>query len=122
MSSNFGFNLLKTVQTAIGNSAFQLEPWISSGVNGIGLDVDIYGPIQDKAGNVQPVQRSVYAENGLEFSKEYIDLFSTDLVEVLSRENNSDRIHWNGMIYKAIPNVQWQDWGVIRCVRVDHAG
>ena len=124
MGSNFGFNLLATVQTAIGNQDFTLERWLTAGVNEIGLDVNFYGPEIPMKGNIQPVDRSVYQSQGLDFTKTYIDIFCVELIEVLSREQNPDRITWQGLKYTPLPLSEWKEadsWNVVRCVRIEDA-
>ena len=124
MPSNFGFNLLATVQTSINNQSFEVEPWLGSGINAIGYDVDQYGPLVSYVGNIQPVDRSVYSVEGLDFSKDYIEIYSVEYIKTLSRDQNADRIHFDNAVYKALSLSKWIDadsFCVIRAVKVSDA-
>ncbi len=124
MRSNFGFNLLATVQTVIGNQSFQVEPWITSDINDIGYNVDQYGPLITYRGNIQPVDRDIYKELGLDFSKNYIEIYSVSYIDTLNRDDGGDRIHWNSNIYKADPLSRWAEadnYCIVRAVQINNA-
>lgn len=122
--SNFGFNLLATAQTVIGKQDYQIIKWLSKTTNAIGLDVDVYGPPENRTGSVQPVSRNNYQNLGLDFSKIYIQIWDVDLIDVLNRSENADQIIFNGGKYKALPDVDWSasgDWNSVLCVRISDA-
>ncbi len=124
MRSNFGFNLLATVQTVIGNQSFQVERWITSNVNSIGYNVDQYGPLITYSGNIQPVDRDIYKDLGLDFSKNYIEIYSVPYIDTLTRDDGGDRIHWNSNIYKADPLSRWAEadnYCIVRAVQINNA-
>lgn len=122
--NNFSFNLLATAQTVIGKQSYQLKKWLGKVTNDAGFEVDSYAEPVDRSGSVQPVQRSKFQYLGLDFSKIYIQIFDTELIDVLSRTENADQIIWEGGIYKAMPNFDWKktgDWNSVLCVRISDA-
>ncbi len=119
--NNFGFNLLSSAQTVIGNQEYVIKKWLGKETNSAGYDIDSYSKPEYRTGSVQPVGRSRYQHLGLDFSKLYIQIFDVDLIDVLSREENSDQIVFKGSIYKALPNFDWTnsgDWNSVLCVRI----
>ena len=107
---NFGFNLLASAQGVIGQQEYQLVKWIGTTTNANGYDIDQYAdPITRKAG-VYPLDRKNIAENGLEFGKEYIQIFDTGLIGLLSAGKNADKLIFNGYEYEALPSQN--DWNV----------
>lgn len=121
---NFGFNLLATAQTVIGKQNYQVLRWLSRDVNEIGLEVDVYDTPIIRTGSVQPVSRSAYTNKGLDFSKLYIQILDTELIDVLSRTENADQIIFDGAKYKALPDLDWSvqgGWNAVICVRVGDA-
>lgn len=122
--SNFGFNLLATVQSVISKQDYQIVKWLSKTENEIGFDIDTYAPPENRTGSVQPVARSNYQNLGLDFSKIYIQIWDVELIDVLSRSENADQIIFNGGKYKALPDLDWSssgDWNSVLCVRIDNA-
>lgn len=122
--NNFVFNLLATAQAVIGKQNYQIVKWLSKNENEIGFDVDVYDIPQNRKGSVQPVSRNKYQNLGLDFSKMYIRIWDVELINVLSRSENADKIIFNGGIYKALPDLDWSnsgDWNSVLCVRVSDA-
>lgn len=102
--SSLGFNVLGTVQTAINKQAYQLEKWLSRERNANGYEVDTYSaPIDRKAG-IYPLNREQVQKNGLNQDKIYIQLFDVELVGLLDRSTNADRIIYNGHYWHPLPS------------------
>ena len=119
---NFGFNLLATAQTVIGKQDYQLVQWLGRATNDEGYDIDSYSaPIDRKAG-VYPMSRQQVMRNGLYSDKEYIQIFDVDLVKLLSRGSNSDKIIFDGFEWKAEPtNNNWTvsgEWNQVIAVKI----
>lgn len=122
---NFGFNLLATAQSVIGKQDYQLVQWQGRTVNDHGYEVDSYAaPIDRKAG-VYPMSRQQIMRNGLSSDKEYIQIFDVDLVKLLSRSSNSDKIIFDGFEWKAEPtNNNWTvsgEWNQVVAVKIGTA-
>ena len=123
--NNFGFNLLSTVQTVIGKQDYQIRKWVEKVTNAAGYDVDVYEEPETRSGSIQPIARGSFQNLGLDFSKNYIQIFDVELIDVLSRSENADQIIWQDSVYKAEGNFDWQNsgnWNSVLCVRVSDAG
>ena len=123
--SNFGFNLLATVQGSIATQEYQWHEWTDSTTNAHGYEVDTYAAPVTRRGSVQPMSREQVQSEGLEQSKTYIRIYDTELINLMSRSRNADKITYNGGDYKAMPTSDdWQasgGWGAVLAVRVDNA-
>lgn len=93
---NFGFNTLGLVQSVIGKQAYQLEAWEGRSENVNGYEVDVYSDAVTRHASVQPIDREQMQIMGLDLDKVYIEIFDQELVGLLSRSQNPDRIIWQG--------------------------
>ena len=78
-------------------------------------------PITIKA-NVHPVPRSVYQEQGLDFNKQYISIFTQQQMFDLDRDNQSDKIEYLGEMYQLFNKSDWtyyNGWNSFKAVRID---
>ena len=105
---NFGFNTLGLVQSVIGKQSYQLEAWQSRTENSSGYEVDNYSDAVTRHASVQPIDREQIQIMGLELNKVYIEIFDQELVSLLSRSRNPDRIIWQNYYWSPIP--QSADW------------
>lgn len=119
---NFGFNLLATAQTVIGKQDYQLVQWLGSTTNDNGYEVDSYSAPIDRQAGVYPMSRQQVMRSGLASDKEYIQIFDVDLVKLLSRSSNSDKIIFDGFEWKAEPtNNNWTvsgEWNQVIAVKI----
>ena len=118
--SNFGFNLLAATQSVIGRQAYQYVQWLGRTTNEFGYDVDQFADPVDREGGVYPVSREVAQKSGLDHDKEYIQIFDTDLINLMTDTTNADRIIFSGSTWRPVntPN-SWQPsggWGQVIAV------
>ena len=124
MANNFGFNLLATAQSVIGRQEYQFIKWLGKTTNALGHDIDEYAETENRLGSVQPIARSKYQKLGLDFSGVYIEIWDVELINLLSRENNSDQVIFNGSTFKAQTGTDWSNsgsWNSVILVRVSNA-
>lgn len=108
--SNFGFNLLGVTQSVIGRQQYQYVEWTGRTTNAQGYDIDTFAAPVDREAGIYPMSREAIRTNGLDFEKQYIQIFDTELIELLSRNRNADRIIFNGSEWRALPTSN--DWRV----------
>jgi hypothetical protein len=121
--SNFGFNLLSVTQSVIGRQAYQYIEWLGTVTNDQGYNVDSFSdPVERKAG-IYPMNRESIQRNGLDFDKQYIQIYDTELVRLLSSGSNADRLVFNGYLWRALPTANdWQPsggWNQVMAVKLE---
>ena len=119
---NFPINLLATTQTVIGKQEYRLRKSVSRVRNDAGYFVSSFGKPICMSGSVQPVKASQYKSMGLDFKKAYIKIYDTKLIEIISRDRNSDQIIWDGYLWHVAEDTSWflsGGWNYVMCVRLE---
>lgn len=119
--SNFGFNLLSVTQSVIGRQAYQYVQWLGTTTNEFGYEVDSFADPVDREGGIYPISRESMQKAGLDHDKEYIQVFDTELIELMTDSSNADRLIFNGYRWRPTktPN-SWQPsggWGQVIAVK-----
>lgn len=107
MATNFGFNLLSTVQSVIGRQTYQFLEWTGATTNAAGFDVDTYADPVTRYASIQPVSKTRYKDLGLDFTKTYIEILDTETIDLLTRTDNPDQIVFNGFYYEPKDGEDW---------------
>lgn len=119
--SNFGFNLLSVTQAVIGRQDYQYVQWLDNATNDEGYEVDSFAAPVDREGGVYPVSREAVQKSGLDHDKEYIQIFDTELIELMTDSGNADRILFNGYRWRPVnTSNSWQPsggWGQVVAVK-----
>ena len=102
--SSLGFNILGTVQNVINKQAYQLEKWLSRERNANGYEVDTYADPVDRTAGIYPLNREQVQKSGLSHDKIYIQIFDVELIGLLNRSTNADRIIYSGYYWQALPS------------------
>tara|TARA_R110000850_G_scaffold208620_1_gene334661 strand:+ start:121 stop:495 length:375 start_codon:yes stop_codon:yes gene_type:complete len=119
---NFPINLLATTQTVIGKQDYQLRQYTGRTRNAAGYNVSAFSVPVDMAGSVQPVKATAYKSMGLDFKKAYIKIYDVNLINVISRETNSDQVIYDGYLWHVAEDTAWflsGGWNYVMCVRLD---
>ena len=58
-------------------------------------------------GSVQPVPRSMYEANGLDFQKDYFSVYTTAPLSDLRRDKAPDMLDWNGRRFNVESKTDW---------------
>ena len=123
--SNFGFNLLGVTQSVIGRQAYQYVQWVGRTTNAQGYDIDQWAAPSDRKAGIYPMSRETVRNMGLDFEKQYIQIFDTELIGLLSRGSNADKIIFNGSEWRALPTSNdWMPsggWNQVVAVRIGDA-
>lgn len=120
--SNFGFNLLSITQSVIGQQEYQYIEWLGTVTNSQGYNVDSWSDPIDRQAGIYPMNRESIQRNGLDFDKQYIQIYDTELIDLLSQGNNADRLVFNGHLWRALPTSNdWQPsggWNQVMAVKM----
>ncbi|MBR2505968.1 MAG: hypothetical protein IKB70_03415 [Bacilli bacterium] len=101
-------NLLNQALTLIPKQQFIYRKFNSYQINEYGVKVSIYDTDIEFEGSVQAIDSKMYQELGLDFSKKYINIFSSLNIKNVSREQNSpDKIIWNNKEYLVESCTDW---------------
>lgn len=114
-------NLLSLAMSVTGRQSVKWERFKGAPENEAGYNVRTYYPAKNITGHVQPIPQSLFTKLGLDFSKEYVTLYTPAGVVTVDRDESGDRITYNGRIYIAEDGTDWSGqagWSAIRCVRV----
>lgn len=119
--AKLGFNIAATVQKASGTREFSYIRFLSREENEIGYVVNTYADPIVLSGTIQPVEREVYQQRGLDFNREYINIFATEDISDLARNRSTDKIIYNNETYSVVGEDEWTEWNEILCVRQNNA-
>lgn len=100
-------SILKTAMSLIPKQSAVLYRWQGRITNDRGLDVDTYSPAESFTGSIQPVDRSKYEYMGLDATKGYITVYTTQIIVDLTRTHNPDHIEYGGRRYKVLNRSDW---------------
>jgi hypothetical protein len=116
-----GANILSTALRVLSAQSFQYLACQPRDLNSIGVYVPSYAPPVTLTGSVQPVPRELYERYGLEFQRNYINVFvSRDVIDV-ARDVSGDKVTFNGDNYQCMSKTPWyavDGWDQILCVQV----
>jgi hypothetical protein len=122
-----GENLLSVALTVISSQEVLYYQFIGRTLNVQGVYVSNFAnpAIEVWEGSVQPVNRSVYAERGLEFEKNYVTWFLPYIDAIdLVRDESGDQFEFNGKRYQLKGKTDWfsQDgWNELLAIEIGPA-
>lgn len=104
-----GSNLLTTALTVIASQEVVYYQFISRDLNERGAYVSTYADgLTVFLGSVQPVNKSVYAERGLDFEKNYVSWFLPEIDAIdLVRDESGDQFEFKGKRYQLKGKTDW---------------
>lgn len=101
-------NLLNQALTLIPKQNFIYRKFNSSQINDYGIKVDVYDTDIAFEGSVQAVDSKMYQQLGLDFSKKYINIYSSLNIKNVNREQETpDKIIWNNKEYLVVNCSDW---------------
>ena len=116
-----GSNILNAALRAISSTPVQYYQYVSRVSNNVGLFNTTYlSPITIK-GSLQPIEKSLYAELGLDLSKKYVDFFVQNNILDVNRDVSGDQFVYATETYQCESAEPWfliDGWTAIRAVRV----
>lgn len=101
-------NLLNQALSIIPKQKFTFCKFKSQTVNDYGIKQDVYETGIEFEGSVQAVEQAMYEKLGLEWSKKYIQVYSSlDIRNMDNDQVSPDKIIWNGKEYIVIKVTNW---------------
>jgi len=102
-----GSNLLNLALSVIAKQTVMYYKNTDRAINSIGLDIAEYdSPVAIK-GSVQPVRRSLYEKNGLDFQRRYVTFYASTKVIDITRDLSGDQFSWNGRQWQVLSTNDW---------------
>ncbi|MHC5539495.1 phage collar protein [Singulisphaera rosea] len=105
----------------IATQAFDYYAFDCRTPNAIGLDVAVYKTPVTLRGSIQPVPRSLYQAYGLDFQKNYINVYVSQAITDISRDVSGDQIVFEGNPYQCVSKTPWvgiDGWDAVLCVAI----
>lgn len=116
-----GGNILNSALRVISSTPVQYYKYVTRASNDLGIFNTLYDlPVQIK-GSLQPVEKNMYAQLGLDLSKKYMNLFVPNNVLDVNREVSGDQFIYNSETYQCESAEPWfsiDGWTAILAVRV----
>lgn len=115
-------NLLAQALTIIPPQTAQYYAYFDRTVDDLGILTSTYSDPVEITASIQPVNRSVYELNGLDFNKEYITIFSGTPFLDVNRDVSSDKVVFEGKTFQLMNSMDWNsydNWNYIMGVRID---
>ena len=113
-------NLLALALSIIGSQTVSYMKYNGRTTNEVGQDIASYDAPIDLKGSFQPVPTSLYAQNGLDFSKKYYTFYaSSDLLDI-QRDVSGDKLIYAERTYQIEDENDWfvyNGWKGVLCVR-----
>lgn len=101
-------NLLNKAFSVIPQQKFTYYKYKSNEINDIGIKQNTYEDGVEYKGSVQAVDSKMYQELGLDFSKKYIQIFSSlNIQNVNNSQETADKILWNNKYYLVVNCSDW---------------
>ena len=102
-----GSNLLDQALTIICRNEFRYFKYKGKTINRYGVDIIEYNTPVTLTGSVQAVGNDVYHDRGLDFQRNYIEVWTENNVDDLFRSTSSDQIEFNGSRYQIVYENDW---------------
>lgn len=119
-----GANLLKIAFTVIAQQTVGYLKATGRTVNAVQQQVTTYASSVLIKGSFQPVPRSLYEVNGLDFQKVYYTFYSSMNIIDIQRDVSADQITFNSATYQVLSSNDWfavDGWKGVLCVLVTGA-
>lgn len=102
-----GSNILMSALTAIGQSPMQYASFSSRAVNSIGVEVSTYNAPITVYGSIQPIERHLYLQQGLDFQKNYYNAYVQQSAIDVDRDVTGDQITFNSKTFQVLSKEDW---------------
>ena len=103
-------NLLELALSVLPPVNFFYRVYQGERLNDIGVKIPTYGPWLECRGMVQPVNRAKYEDLGLDFAKNYINVWGSLNLKTVGLQNQPDQILWNSCIWTITAVNEWYQY------------
>lgn len=101
-------NLLNQALTLIPKQTFTYCKYQGQTVNELGIKQDVYDTGIEFQGSVQAIEQAMYEKLGLQWSKKYIQIYSSlDIRNTDNQQVSPDKIIWHGKEYIVTKVTNW---------------
>lgn len=116
-----GSNLLNMALRVIQPQGLGWRAFVSRSVNAAGDFVNTYADSVNIQGSMQPLEKKLYQELGLNLAKNYSVLFTSAQVRHTTEDRSGDLLTYGGLTWCAESDTDWavaDGWRYILCVEV----
>lgn len=116
-----GSNILNQALTVIARSTFNYYANTGRTVSTNGMQVAAYADAVAVTGSWQPVARSLYYFMGLDYQRNYANVYVPQSIVDVSRDKSGDQFEFNGHRYQVESITPWaaiDGWSQCLCVQV----
>lgn len=101
-------NLLNQALSIIPKQSFTYIKYQGQTINELGIKQDVYDTAIEVQGSVQAISQDMYEKLGLDWSKKYIQIYSSlDIRNTDNDQVSPDKIVWNGKNYLVTKATNW---------------
>lgn len=101
-------NLLNQALTLIPKQTFTYCKFAGTTINDEGIKQDTYEPGIEFQGSVQAIEQAMYEKLGLQWSKKYIQIYSSlDIRNTDNQQVSPDKVIWHGKEYIVTKVTNW---------------
>lgn len=114
-----GSNLLRRAARLIKLQPVGYFMWLSRSLNPVKQWISVFAPSVSIRGSVQAVPRNKYEFLGLDFQRDYVNLFAAKDIQDIDRDRTGDQFTYAGKLYQIESQTDWymQD-GWVECLAV----
>lgn len=102
-----GSNLYARASRLIQQNKIEYFPFVSRVKNAARQWVSTFGPVQTIPASVQSVPRDSYVQLGLDFQKNYVNVFAAINVVDLARDSSGDQFVFDGKVFQIESQNTW---------------
>jgi len=102
-----GANLLSIAARVIAMQTLQHRAFVSRTENAAGDTVSTFAAPVDIQGSVQPINKRLYQELGLNLTKNYVMLYTSANVSPTTRDREGDLVSFNGKTWQCESDENW---------------
>jgi len=89
-------NLLAKASSLIPLKEYQYLKFNSNSINSVGIVTPAYDAAITIKANIQPVNKKVYEQFGLDMQKTYYTIFTSEVLQDLQRDKTGDKVIFDG--------------------------
>jgi hypothetical protein len=116
-----GSNILNAALRVIASTPVQYYKYVTRAANDLGIYNTLYDPPIQIRGSLQAVEKTMYAQLGLDLSKKYMNLFVPNNILDVNRDVSGDQFIYNSETYQCESAEPWfsiDGWTAILAVKV----
>ena len=116
-----GSNLLNLAMSVIQKAQLGYSAYVGRTLAANGDYVPAYASAVMIGGSIQPIKRNLYEHMGLDFDKNYVNVFVPNNVLDVQRASAGDQFTFNNRTFQVLSNEAWFEmdgWDQVLCVEV----